>query len=49
MKFMETRKGVLGQDHPHTLRNIANLASTYRKQGRWKKAEQQHVEVMEAR
>ena len=46
---METSKGVLGQDHPDTLTSMANLASTYRNQARWKEAEELFVKVMEAR
>ncbi|CAG7978615.1 unnamed protein product [Penicillium salamii] len=46
---METRKAKLGADHPSTLTSIANLASTYRKQGRWEEAEQFYVQVMETR
>src|SRR3954469_21221439 len=29
----------LGAEHPDTLTSMANLASTYRNQGRWKEAE----------
>ena len=36
---METRKKVLGEEHPDTLISMANLASTYRNQGRWTEAE----------
>ncbi|KAI1554711.1 kinesin light chain, partial [Pyrenophora tritici-repentis] len=32
-----------------TLSSMANLASTYRNQGRWKEAEQLEVQVMQAR
>jgi hypothetical protein len=46
---METRKKVLGEEHPYTLTSMANLASTYRNQGRWKEAEQLEVKVMETR
>jgi len=46
---METRKRVLGQEHPDTLTSVANLASTYRNQGRWKEAEELDVQVMETR
>jgi hypothetical protein len=35
---METRKRVLGDEHPDTLTSMANLASTYREQGRWDEA-----------
>ena len=44
---METSKTKLGVDHPDTLTSMANLASTYRSQGRWDKAEKLDVEVME--
>ena len=37
---METRKRVLGQAHPDMLTSMANLASTFRNQGRWKEAEE---------
>ena len=43
------RKRVLGQEHPDTLNSMDNLASTYRNQGRWEKAEQLLVKVMETR
>ena len=46
---METRKRVLGQDHPDTLISMGNLASTYWSQGRWKEAEELFVQVMETR
>ena len=36
---METSKTVLGPDHPDTLSSMANLASTYRNQGRLTEAE----------
>ena len=48
MKVMETRKTVLGEDHPHTLISIANLASIFWSQGQWNKAEELGVKVMEA-
>ncbi len=44
---MEIRKRVLGEEHPSTLIIMANLASTYRNQGRWKEAEELEVGVME--
>ena len=44
---METRKRVLGEEHPDTLTSIGNLALTYRNQGRWKEAEQLEVQVLE--
>jgi Tetratricopeptide repeat len=46
---METRKSILGPEHPDTLTSIANLASTYRDQGRWTEAEKLEVQVMEIR
>ena len=47
VQVMQTRKRVLGGDHPHTLRSIANLALTYLQQGRWKEAEELSVQVMQ--
>ena len=38
----------LGEDHPDTLTNMANLASTYRDQGRWVDAEKLEIQVVEA-
>ena len=38
---------MLGAEHPSTLTNMANLASTYRNQGRWKEAEELFMQVME--
>jgi hypothetical protein len=43
---MEGRSKVLSEEHPATLDAIANLASTYRKQERWKEAEELEVKVM---
>ena len=40
---------VLGEEHPYTLSAMANLASTYRDQGRSKEAEELDVKVMDAR
>src|ERR1700678_3982711 len=36
-------------EHPSILTNMANLASTYQKQGRWNEAEQLEVQVMNTR
>lgn len=47
VQVMETRKRVLGDEHPDTLTSMANLASTYRNQGRWKETEELGVQVME--
>ncbi|KAM3470257.1 hypothetical protein MY5147_006524, partial [Beauveria neobassiana] len=43
----ETNKMKLGADHPSTLTSMANLASTYRNQGRWEEAEGLEVQVIE--
>jgi tetratricopeptide (TPR) repeat protein len=48
-QVMETRKRVLGVEHPDTLTSMANLASTYGNQGRWKEAEELFIQVMETR
>ena len=40
---------VLGLEHPSTLTSMANLASTFWNQGRWKEAEELDVQVMETR
>jgi hypothetical protein len=49
MQVMETRKIVLGAEHPDTLMSMASLASTYWNQGRWNEAEKLDMQVMEAR
>jgi hypothetical protein len=49
VQVMETRKRVLGAEHPFTLTSMANLASTYRNQGCWKESEGLFVQVMEMR
>jgi tetratricopeptide (TPR) repeat protein len=46
---MEMRRRVLGPENPDTLTSMANLASTYRNQGRWTEAEKLNVQVMEIR
>jgi hypothetical protein len=43
---MKALKKVLGQEHGHTLTSMSNLGSTYRRQGRWKEAEELEVQVM---
>ena len=45
----DRQKAVLGEEHPDTLSSMANLASTYSNQGRWKEAEELEVGVMETR
>ena len=47
VQVMETRKRVLGAEHPDTLISMANLASTQWNQGRWTEAEKLEVQVME--
>ena len=49
VQVMQTRKRVLGEEHPDTLISIGNLASTYRQQGHWKEAEELEVQVMQTR
>ncbi|CAK7228781.1 hypothetical protein SEUCBS140593_007027 [Sporothrix eucalyptigena] len=44
---METYKMKLGVDHPDTLTSMAELAFTYRNQGRWEEAEKLEVQVLE--
>ncbi len=39
-------KKVLGLEHPSTLTSMANLASTYRNQGRWTETEELDVQVI---
>ena len=46
-QVVETRKRVLGAEHPDTLASIASLASTYRNQGRWKEAEELQVQELD--
>ena len=38
---------MFGEEHPDTLTSMANLASTYRNQGRWKEAEELEMQVTE--
>jgi hypothetical protein len=49
LRVMETRRRVLGPEHPSTLTSMSNLASTYWNQGRWTEAEELGVQVMETR
>ncbi|KAJ5560231.1 kinesin light chain [Penicillium frequentans] len=49
MQVLKTRKTKLGEEHPSTLNSMANLASTYRNQGRWEEAEQLEVQVIKIR
>ncbi|KAL4862232.1 nucleoside phosphorylase domain-containing protein [Aspergillus spectabilis] len=43
------RKRVLGPEHPDALFSMANIACTYRYQGRWKEAEELEVQVLPIR
>ncbi|KAF8337241.1 hypothetical protein F5887DRAFT_1076645 [Amanita rubescens] len=47
MDVVNGRKGKLKSDHPDTFTSMANLASTYRNQGRWDEA--QKLDVTNAR
>ena len=49
IQVIETKKRVLGQEHPSTLTSIGNLAVTYLNQGRWKEAKDLLVQVIETR
>ena len=49
VQVVETRKTVLGPEHPDTLSSMSSLASTYRNQGRWREAEKLDVQVIETR
>ena len=46
-QVVETRKRVLGAEHPDTLTSIGRLAWTLWDQGQWKEAENLEVQVME--
>jgi hypothetical protein len=46
---MEKRKHLLGEEHPHTLTSMGNLASIYRDQGKLKEADTLETVVMEKR
>ena len=46
---MQTRKRVLGEEHPDTLTCMGNLASAYRNQGWWKEADELHIQVTQTR
>jgi hypothetical protein len=47
VQVLQTWKIVLGPEHPDTLTGMANLACTYRNQGRLTEAEQLEVQVIE--
>jgi hypothetical protein len=43
---VETKKRVLGAEHPSTLISMGNLTSTFWNQRRWKEAEELGVQVV---
>ncbi|KAL2819483.1 violaceus kinesin [Aspergillus granulosus] len=47
--IVQLQKRERGDDDPLTLTSMADLASTYRNQGRWKESERLEVQVMEGR
>jgi tetratricopeptide (TPR) repeat protein len=47
IQVIETRKKVLGQDHPDTLTSMGNLASIFMEQERWKDAAELETQVLE--
>jgi hypothetical protein len=49
MQIIETKKRVLGIEHPDTLASMNNLALTYENQGRWKEAEELGMHVIETK
>lgn len=49
LQVLETRKKVLGEEHPDTLTSMNNLAMTFSDQGRWKEAKELLVQMMETR
>jgi len=48
-EVFQTRKRMLGAEHPDTLTSMNNLSVIYKHQGRWKEAEELDVQVMETR
>jgi len=48
-RIWDQKKIILGEEHPSTLSSMADLATVYWKQGRWKEAEELEVRVMETR
>ncbi|BCR87174.1 uncharacterized protein ACHE_31161A [Aspergillus chevalieri] len=47
VQVMETRKQVLGPEHPDTLTSMASLTATYWNQGQWKEAKELGIQMME--
>jgi hypothetical protein len=46
--ILNTRKRVLGADHPETILSMSNLSETYRSQERWTEAEDLSLQATEA-
>jgi tetratricopeptide (TPR) repeat protein len=49
LQVTQTRKRVLGDEHPDTLTGMHSLALTFWNQGRWKEAEELNVQVTQTR
>ena len=49
VQVVDMRMRLCGAEHPDTLSSMANLAATYKNQGRWDEAEQLYVQVMDMR
>ena len=47
VQVMETKKRVLGEEHPDTLTSMVYLASKYRNQGQWEEAKKLELQVIE--
>ncbi|ORY50598.1 TPR-like protein [Rhizoclosmatium globosum] len=47
IECLETKKRVLGQDHPDTLSSLNNLALLYKSQGKYEQAEPMYIECLE--
>ena len=48
-KVLETRRKILGVEHPETIRAMANLAATYHYLGKYTDAEKLQIQVLDAR
>jgi hypothetical protein len=48
-KLEKARNKMLGREHPHTLLSISNLAHIFRKQQKWKEAEDLASQAIEIR
>jgi tetratricopeptide (TPR) repeat protein len=49
MQVMESRRRVLGTEHPHTLTSVSQLGSVLLSQGKYEEAEAMHQRALEAR